>query len=147
MKIIGMILIILFSFSLSLIITEHKKYQILYIDKLIYMSEYILLLLNSTAPETDEIIHLLKTDKNLAGVDFNDEKLSSPLSNEENERVKRLFNVLGKYDTESQIKYINEFKGYFKLLKEQYQEHFNTHRKLYLTLGLFSGVLVSVLLI
>jgi len=124
----------------------YKKNQIRYIDQLIYMGESILLMLSSISPETDEIIFRLKSDSRLKDIDFEDECFASPLNPDENERIENLFSVLGHYDNDSQIKYINDFISYFKLLKEQYQEYYAGHYRLYITLGLFSGVLISVLL-
>ena len=140
-------MIILFSFSLGLTVTGYKKNQIKYIDKLVYIGEKILLMLGSTSPETEVIIKNLKNDPYLDGFDFSMNSDNSILPKEENERSKILFDTLGKYDLDCQINCINEYVGYFKMLKKQYQDYYNSHYKLYLVFGLFGGIFVSVLLI
>ena len=140
-------MIILFSFSLGLTAMRFKKRQIDYIDSLIYIGEKILLMLGSTSPETEVIMRELENDERLKNFDLTLNSSSSPLPSKENERSKMLLNTVGKYDLDAQINYINQYLGYFKMLRQQYQDYYNTHYKLYLAFGLFSGVLVSVLLI
>lgn len=140
-------MIVLFSFSLGLMVAGFKKKQIKYIDNLIYIGEKILLMLNSTSPETEEIMIELQNDERLKNFDFTLKNENSPLPPEENDRSRLLFNTIGRYDLDCQISYINQYLGYFKMLRQQYQEHYNSHYKLYLVFGLFAGVFVSVLLI
>ncbi len=138
-------MIILFSFSLGVTAAGFKKKQIKYIEDLIYIGQRILLMLNSTSPETEEIMSELINDSRLKNFDFNFSE-SSPLPSSETERITSLFSVVGKYDAESQMKFVNEYVGYFKMLKEQYQKYYNNHYKLYLVFGLFGGVLAAVFL-
>lgn len=140
-------MIILFSFSLGLTAMRFKKRQIDYIDSLIYIGEKILLMLGSTSPETEVIMRELENDERLKNFDLSLNSSSSPLPSKENDRSKMLLSTVGKYDLDAQINYINQYLGYFKMLRQQYQDYYNTHYKLYLAFGLFSGVLVSVLLI
>ena len=141
-----MIMIILFSFSLGMMAAKYRKYQIDYADAVLYMGEKILLMLNTTSPETDEIIRRLKDDERLCEIDFDNGFISSPLDKRENTMLKELFEILGKYDIKSQVNYINEFIGFFKLSRQRYEEYYSSHYKLYLVFGLFSGVLVCILL-
>lgn len=140
-------MIILFSFSLGLTVMRFKKRQIDYIDSLIYIGEKILLMLGSTSPETEEIMKELENDERLNNFDLSLSSSSSPLPPKENERSRLLINTVGKYELSAQINYINQYLGYFKMLRQQYQDYYNSHYKLYLVFGLFSGVFVSVLLI
>lgn len=140
-------MIILFSFSLGLTAMRFKKRQIDYIDSLIYIGEKILLMLGSTSPETEEIMTELKNDERLKNFDFSLCPSSSPLPANESNKSKLLINTVGKYELEAQINYINQYLGYFKMLRQQYQDYYNSHYKLYLVFGFFSGVFVSVLLI
>ncbi len=140
-------MIILFSSSLGLAVAGFKKKQIKYIDSLIYIAEKILLMLSSISPETEDIMNELKNDERLKGFDFGLKNENSPLPPEENDRSRLLFNTLGKYDLDCQISYINQYLGYFKMLRQQYQDYYNSHYKLYLVFGVFIGILVSVLLI
>lgn len=136
----------IFFLCLGLRIVKYKKEQITFIDDLIYMGEKILLLLNSTLPETDLIINKLSGEKRLSKYDFDDLKGMSPLKSEENEKIDEMFSVLGKYDVDSQISYIEEFNGYYKMLKKEYREYYKTHYKLYIVLSLSVGVVIVLLL-
>lgn len=136
----------IFFLCLGLRIVKYKKEQIRFIDDLIYMGEEILLLLNSTLPETDVIINKLSGEKRLSKYDFDDLKGMSPLKSEENEKIDEMFSVLGKYDVDSQISYIEEFNGYYKMLKNEYREYYKTHYKLYIVLSLSVGVVIVLLL-
>lgn len=140
-------MIILFSFSLGLMAVGFKKKQINYIDNLIYIAEKILFMLSSTSPETQEIMKELESDERLKNFDFTLQNETSPLPPQENDRSRLLFNTVGKYDLDCQISYIKEYLGYFKMLRQQYQDYYNKHYKLYLVFGLFTGIFVSVLLI
>lgn len=140
-------MIILFSSSLGVMVAAFKRRQIRYIDSLIYIGEKILMMLSSTSPETEAIMADLRADPRLKNFDFSLKNENSPLPPEENDRSRLLFNTVGKYDVDCQISYINQYLGYFKMLRKQYQDYYNKHRKLYIVFGLFSGVLVSVLLI
>ena len=136
-------MIILFSSSLGVMAVKRQREKIEYIDMLIYMGNRILLLLKSTMPETDEIIKIISNDSRTSKFDL--EKL--PLRDEDNCEIIHLFNCLGKFDVDSQILITNEFIGYFKLLKRQYQDYYNQHYRLYIVFGIFGGILISVLLI
>ena len=137
MKIIGMIMIILFSSSLGLMVDNYKKRQIKYIDNLI----------SSTTPETEEIFHQLMNDERLKKFDFDLNVENIPLSTEEYNRIKDFFAALGRYDVDCQLRYINEFIGYYKMLKQQYQEYYASHHKLYIAFGVLSGMVISIFLI
>lgn len=140
-------MIILFSSSLGLMVLTYKKKQIKYIDDILYIANRVILLLKNTSPDTEEIMSILRSDKRLENFDFESEKNFSPLSDDENLKITDMFASIGKYDTESQIKIIEEYSGYFKILKQEYQQHFDSHKKLYIMFGFFSGVFVSILLI
>lgn len=140
-------MIILFSSSLGLMAVNFKKRQLNYIDSLIYIAEKMQLMLSSTSPETEEIMRELENDERLKCFDFELHNENCPLTPSENDRTKLLFNTVGKYDLDCQLNYINQYIGYFKMLKHEYQDYYNSHYKLYLVFGLFSGVLISVLLV
>lgn len=140
-------MIILFSSSLGLMAVKRKKEQLEYVKTLIYMGSRILILLKSTMPETDEIMRILKNDEALAKFDFTSDDTKNRLNPEDRGKVTNLFNSIGRYDIESQIYITEEFTEYFKLKKEQYQEYYNEHYRLYLVFGVFSGVIAAVLLV
>jgi stage III sporulation protein AB len=129
------------------VIVEHKKEQIKYVDSLIYMGEKILFMLNSTSPETQMIINELKNDSRLKNIDLSFDDDKCPIKTDDNERTLLLFNIIGKYDINSQVTYINQYIGYFKMLRQQYQDNYNRHYKLYIAFGILTGVFIVILLI
>ncbi len=74
-------------------------------------------------------------------------KLASPLSDEDNEALSRLLFSLGKSDVNSQLTLIDGFKEYIKIKEEQYREEYDKNSRLYLAFGLFSGLVISVLIL
>lgn len=140
-------MIVLFSSSLGLMAAKSKRRQIEYVDKLIYIGSRISLFMGSTMPETDEIIRILKTDGRLTDFDFSFKRESCPLKYEDFLKASEFFSSIGMFDADGQQRLADEFTGYFKMLKKQYQDYYNNHYRLYIVCGLFSGILVSVLLI
>lgn len=139
-------MIILFSFSLGIMTVKYKKRQIEYIDDLLYISRKTAILLKSVSADTQSIMKSLKKDSRLANFDFSLEQKSSPLKENENEKIRDFFHSMGKYDLDSQLKIIDEFTGNFKMLKDEYQVRYDSHKKLYIAVSLLSGVLVAVIL-
>lgn len=140
-------MIILFSSSLGIMAVKRLKERINYTDMLIYIGKRISLLMTSTLPETEEIMTILKTDSRLKNFDFNLKKAFIPLEIADKERVLNFFADIGLYNSEDTKRIADEFSGYFGILKEQYQEYYNSHYRLYIIFGVFIGILVSVLLI
>lgn len=140
-------MIILFSSSLGLTAVKNKRKQIEYIEQLIYIGGRVSLLMGSTMPETAEIHRLLREDNRLRGFDFSLSPSSSPLNAQDRHRVSEFLDSIGLYDAEGQQHLADEFTGYFKMLKKQYQDYYNSHYRLYIAFGIFSGILVSVLLV
>ena len=138
-----MILIILFSTSISMIIVSKKRKQIEFIEKIVYMGQRIELMLKSTMPETAEILSIIKDDPKLRDINLDD----LPLNDSENERILSYFKSLGRYDVDSIILITEEFVGYFKLLCEEYRKHYSEHYRIYISFGVFAGVLVSILIV
>lgn len=139
-------MIILFSFSLGIMTVKYKKRQIKYIEDLIYIAGKTAVLLKSVSADTQSIKNSLINDSRLTDFDFSLEEKTSPLNECENEKVREFFSSIGKYDLDSQLKIIEEFTGNFKMLKEQYQSHYDSHKKLYIAVSLLFGVLAAVLL-
>ncbi|MGN1420080.1 MAG: hypothetical protein ACI4XC_01020 [Eubacterium sp.] len=140
-------MIILFSFLMGMAVVSYKKSQINYIDDLIFMGERIVLYLKSTVPETDIIFNKLQNEPRLNKYNIEEIYNYSPLPKASNSNITELFNVIGRFDADIQIKYTQEFIGYYRNLKRQYQEHFNTHCKLYIVFSLSVGTIISLMLI
>lgn len=125
---------------------KFKKRQIRYIETLLYIEQRISIMLRSITADTDFIMNDLKNDEHLKDFDFELNDETSPLSKTENDRVRNLFNSIGRYDLDSQQKLLDEFAGNFKMLKEEYQSHYDSHKKLYISVSLLSGVLLAVII-
>lgn len=140
-------MIILFSFLTGMTVVSYKKSQIEYLDDLVFIGERIILFLNNTVPETEIIFIKLQNEPRLSK--YNVRKIAeySPLPKELNTNITELFDVIGRYDADTQIKYTQEFVESYKDLKKQYQEHFNSHCKLYIVFSLSVGTLISLMLI
>lgn len=128
-------------------VVRYKKSQIEYIDDLIFIGERLILFLTSTVPDTDVIFTRLQNEPRLEKYNVSQIFNSSPLPSGINSNITELFAIIGRYDADTQIKYTQEFIGYFKDLKKQYQEHFDTHCRLYIVFSISAGILISLLLI
>ncbi|MDD6727715.1 MAG: hypothetical protein PUE08_00630 [Eubacteriales bacterium] len=107
----------------------------------------MILLLSSTAPETNVIFKKLQADDRFKNTDLLNLYKNSPLPKKDNLAIKEFLDLIGKYDTETQIKYAQEFTGNFKTLKKQYQDYYNSHFKLYVISGLSVGIVICLMLI
>ena len=140
-------MIIIFSCLIGTTIIRYKRKQIDFIDDLIFMGERTLLMLRSTAPDTQVILRRLQSEERLSGYDLPKISESSSLPVNEKGRIAEFFETIGKYDIDSQIKYIEEFTGYYKMLKEQYQKYFDANKRLYIVFSMSAGMVISRLLI
>lgn len=136
-------MIILFTSSISILIVNNKKEELNYLDMIIYLGQKVELLLNTTMPETNEILSLLKNDSKLSNFDINE----LPLKSNENEKIREFFSSIGKYDIDSQISITKEFTEDFKLIKGEYQKQYSEHYKIYISFGVFAGIIVSIIII
>lgn len=140
-------MIILFSFLMGMAVVSYEKSQIEYLDDLIFMGERIVIFLKNTIPETDIIFNKLQNEPRLSKYNVKEISKNSPLPKTLNTNVTELYGIIGRYDADTQIKYTQEFIEYSKDLKRQYQEHFNTHCKLYIVFSLSAGIFISLMLI
>ena len=130
-----------------MLIVSYKKSQIAYIDDLIFLGERIILLLNSTVPDTEILFKKLQDESRLKKYNIAEIYESSPLPEKENSQITELLSIIGRYDAQTQINCTQEFTGYYKDLKKQYQEYYNSHCRLYIVFSLSVGTVVSLLLI
>lgn len=132
---------------LGILSADYQKRKIACADDLIYIGNQILLMLSSTAPETDKIFDRLKRAERLKDFDFSNPCEGFPLSREEIETAREFLNSVGKYDTDTQIGCAKEFIGYFQNVKKQYRQYYDSHAKIYYALGISAGAVAAVLLI
>lgn len=78
---------------------------------------------------------------------MNEKLLDTPLSDEENKELSAFLYSLGKSDTKSQLMLIEGFREYIEICEKSYDERYSKNAKLYRVLGVFSGALMSLMLI
>lgn len=140
-------MIIVTSTLLSAIICKYEKSKIDYCDKMIFLGSKVMVLLNTTLPETEKIFALLNNCEKLKNIELNDIYSSSPLKKDENDKISDYLSSIGKFDTQTQINKAFEFCETFRLLKEDYRQYYSSHCKIIYALGFSVGCITAILLI
>ena len=130
---------------LGLMITNHKRLRIYYLENVIYIADRIKILLSSTVPSTQAIMNELSSDERLNG--FVLERGKSFLNDKDYQKIQALINSVGMYDIDSQIEILSEFSHYFDMMKNQYKDDYSRSYKIYILGGISIGILISILLI
>lgn len=130
---------------LGLMITNHKRLRIYYLENVIYIADRIKILLSSTVPSTQAIMNELSSDERLNG--FVLERGKSFLNDKDYQKIQALINSVGMYDIDSQIEILSEFSQYFDMMKNQYKDDYSRSYKIYILGGISIGILISILLI
>lgn len=130
---------------LGLMITNHKRLRIYYLENVIYIADRIKILLSSTVPSTQAIMNELSSDERLNG--FVLERGKSFLNDKDYQKIQGLINSVGMYDIDSQIEILSEFSQYFDMIKNQYKDDYSRSYKIYILGGISIGILISILLI
>lgn len=130
---------------LGLMITNHKRLRIYYLENVIYIADRIKILLSSTAPSTQAIMNELSSDERLNGFEL--ERGKSFLNDKDYQKIQALINSVGMYDIDSQIEILSEFSQYFDMMKNQYKDDYSRSYKIYILGGISIGILISILLI
>lgn len=130
---------------LGLMITNHKRLRIYYLENVIYIADRIKILLSSTVPSTQAIMNELSSDERLNGFEL--ERGKSFLNDKDYQKIQGLINSVGMYDIDSQIEILSEFSQYFDMIKNQYKDDYSRSYKIYILGGISIGILISILLI
>ena len=130
---------------LGLMITNHKRLRIYYLENVIYIADRIKILLSSTMPSTQAIMNELSSDERLNGFEL--ERGKSFLNDKDYQKIQALINSVGMYDIDSQIEILSEFSQYFDMMKNQYKDDYSRSYKIYILGGISIGILISILLI
>lgn len=130
---------------LGLMITNHKRLRIYYLENVIYIADRIKILLSSTVPSTQAIMNELSSDERLNGFEL--ERGKSFLNDKDYQKIQALINSVGMYDIDSQIEILSEFSQYFDMIKNQYKDDYSRSYKIYILGGISIGILISILLI
>lgn len=140
-------MIMAFFIFLAILIADYEKGKIEFCDKMIYVGNEILLLMNSTIPDTNGIFAILKNSERLKDIDIFNIDASSPLKSSETRKIKAYLDSVGKCDVDSLIKQSQEFCDEFRLIKNDYQQYYKTHHKMIYAFCISLGLVVSILLI
>lgn len=131
---------------LGISLNSYMKKQILYLDMLIIICKKISIMLEHSMPDTEEIISSLKQDSSLKSFDFT---LNSILVQDKIliGKIKHFFDSIGRFDAQTQINLANSLSSECALLKEKYQQEYDKHYRLYLSFGILSGLMFSLIII
>lgn len=131
---------------LGISLNSYMKRQIAYLDMLKIICRRICIMLEHSMPDTEEIISSLKEDESLKGFDFT---LSSISVDDKAiiEKIKHFFDSIGKYDAQTQISLAEALSSECGILKEKYQQEYDKHYRLYVSFGILSGLMLSLIII
>ncbi len=143
---------ILSSTGLGLRLSDRIKHRIDICRELVSLCDELTLDLNyKITPVMNLLQSKLIEKKRLDFIDFecvkNKTEIKSDLSIEENCELSEFLYSLGKSDVNSQLKLINGFRQYIEYSKNQYTQQYKRNSKVYISLGLFSGIVLSLVLI
>ena len=109
-------MIMTFFIFLAILIADYEKGKIEFCDKMIYIGEEILILMNSTIPDTNGVFAILKNSEKLRDIDVFDVAASPPLKSSENEKIKDISqNVHTNIFCSWNNNYISSFISFFYL--------------------------------
>lgn len=143
---------ILSSTGLGLRLSNKIKHRIDICKELVSLCDELMLDLNYKITPIASLLQGKLTDKkSLAFIDFecvkNRAEIRSDLSDEENGELSDFLYSLGKSDVHSQLRLIKGFRQYIEYSKNQYIHEYKRNSKVYISLGLFAGIVVSLVLI
>lgn len=147
-----MIILILSSTGLGLRLSNRVKHRIQICRELVCLCDELMLDLNyKITPVAGLLDEKLTDKKSLDFIDFECVKSraepKSDLSDDENRELGDFLYSLGKSDVNSQLKLIKGFRQYIDYSKNQYISQYQKNSKVYISLGLFSGIVLSLVLI
>ncbi len=73
--------------------------------------------------------------------------VASPLSSAANKELSHFLHSLGRSDTGTQLALINSFRDYISKEEEILKENHSKNSRLYLSFGVFSGVLIALIFV
>lgn len=153
MKCIGIVLINLSTFYLGISYANKLKMKLIISSELIQMCDLLKIEIGYMENDTKEIITKLSKENSLSNLiflknlEFENINIKTQLNENDNEKLNLLFKNLGGLDIASTIALIDGFRQSIIQSNKKYKENYETHAKLYIALGLFSGLTVSLILI
>ena len=147
-----MIILILSSTGLGLRLSNRIKHKIDICKELVSLCDDLMLDLNYKITPIEGLLEGKLADKNkLDFINFecvkNRVEINSDLSDEENRELAGFLYSLGKSDVHSQLKLIGSFREFAEYSKNQYIQQYQKNSKVYISLGLFTGIVLSIVLV
>lgn len=146
-KVFGAILIILSTSVLAFALISKQRDKIKVCDDLLSFCDEMLLELSYSLKSITSILESSNSKYILQSNILSNEIIETPLSDRENEKISEFLFSLGKSDVNSQVKIINTFKDYLDSLRVMYIEKYKSKSKIYISLGVYSGIIISLVLI
>lgn len=146
-KVFGAILIILSTSVLAFALISRQRDKIKVCDDLLSFCDEMLLELSYSLKPITSILESSNSKYILQSNILSNEIIETPLSDRENEKISEFLYSLGKSDVNSQVKIINTFKDYLESLRVMYIEKYKSKSKIYISLGVYSGIIISLVLI
>lgn len=145
MKIFGSFLIILSTSFFSLIFVKSIKDKISLCDDFLMFCESLKVAISYSKVPIKAVIENSKIN---SYVDLEKMKISSfPFSKAECVKFDDFISSLGKADKNTELAKIESFKEFLLVTKDKYLSSYNSKSKVYLTLGIGSGILMTIMLI
>lgn len=140
-------MIIISSTLIGLNHSKRIKAQISICDELYNFSNKLLLDIKYSQTPALELIK--NANLEYVGQDMIKHKAraNTQLSKTENDKIGEFIYNLGKYDTVNQISQIEGFREYIKALKDKYERNYISKSKVYLSLGISFGLILSLMII
>ena len=108
-----------------------------------YRSTPVKLLVSEIISE-QKLVHLSFIKPEFIGEDV---KASSPLENAANKELSAFLSALGRSDTDTQLDLISSFRSYLCGEEEKLKLSHAKNARLYLSFGVFSGVLIALIFV
>lgn len=108
---------------------------------------------NFSVNESTKIIKRLSNEPSLEHLtflkNFNFENIdiSTELNAIDNERINNLFRNIGEVDINSMLELLSSFKMNMIESNKNYENYYETHSRLYIAFGIFTGLVISLVLI
>ena len=134
----------------GLFLSNKSRKRMLVCRELISFCDGLLLDLNYRVTPAADLVEKVVFSRNLKQLKTVDrefiirqKEFVSPLSQSDNEEISAFLFSLGKSDIKTQISLINNFKEYINCRLKEYTDKHNKDSKLYVSFGVFFGLIFS----
>ena len=151
MKYAGMIILIISTTAAGAHLCDKSKKRIIICNELISFCNSLLIDLDYRVTPAKELVESALSSENIRHLNFissenilNKKQINSLLSENENNEISQFMYSLGKTDLKTQRKMIENFKELIKNSRNKYSEKHKRDSKLYLSFGMFFGIVFSL---